>query len=164
MDKEYWLVGAITLLILASVLDYFAGAVSFSVGTNPFSFLSPNNLVVYPFTAVAIGLRALGMVVLILSAVSTIEKQFGFKAFGLFVIGVLAELYAVQQLATGSLVTPLNWTLAFAYAGVLLIPVTFYYLLRAALSGINSEISGQPEEPESKSRERIKKIKDLDKE
>ena len=157
MDKEYWLVAAVALLILASVLDSFAGAVNLSVGNNPFSFLTVSSLATYPFTAVALGVRSLGLFVLILTAFSTIERQYVIKMLGALLLGVLAELYTVQQLATGSAVTPLNWTLSFAYAGVLLAPAFAYYLFRAALSGI----SGIPEEPVGESEKRIEKMKNL---
>ena len=157
MEKEIWVLIAIALLIMASVLDSFAGTVNIVVGNNPFSFLAVGSLVTYPFTAVALGVRSLGLFFLVLTAFSTIERQYVIKMMGALLLGVLAELYTVQQLATGSSVTPLNWTLSFSYAGVLLVPAFIYYLFRAALSGI----SGIPEEPVGESEKRIEKMKNL---
>jgi len=164
MNKEYLVVGGLALIILASVLDSLAGPVSLVVGRNPFSFLSPDYLSTYPFTAVAIGVRALGLVVLVMTAISTIERQYSLKAVGVLVLGVLAELYSVQQLATGLRTTPINWTLAFAYAGLALAPAVLIYLLRGAFSGVSSKVSGAPEEKNEDSQKRIEKIKELSKE
>lgn len=163
MNKEYLAVSGVALIILASVLDSLAGPVSLVVGRNPFSFLSPDYLSTYPFTAVAIGVRALGLLVLVMTAISTIERQYPLKAVGVLVLGVLAELYSVQQLATGLRTTPINWTLAFAYAGIALAPAALIYLLRSAFSGVSSKVTGAPEEKNEDSQKRVEKMKEISK-
>jgi len=163
MPKEYWVAAGIALLVLSSVLDSFAGPVSLIVGRNPFAFLSAASLGTYPLTAVAIGVRAVGVFILAVTTISAIDKQYFLKAVGVLILGVLVELYAVQQLATGAQTTPLNWTLAFAYAGALLLPAIFYYLLRGAFSGVSSQVSGEPEEPAAESEKRVEKMKEISK-
>ena len=165
MNKEYWGIIAIALFILSSVLDSLAGAVSLTVGTNPFSFLSGGSLSTYPFTAVAIGVRALGFVLTVILVISVlIEKKNFVKATLLFALGALAELYAVQQLATGMRTTPLNYTLSIAYAGAALALPILVYLIKGAFSSAGEKVSGAPEEKEGESKERVEKIKELDKE
>src|SRR3989344_545403 len=161
MSKEYWVIVAVVFLILSSVLDSFAGPVQLVVGSNPFSFLSASSLSTYPFTAVAIGVRALGFLIFVLAAVSTIERQYFLKAVGLLTLGVLAELYAVQQLATGVNVTPVNYTLSISYAGAALVLPILIYLLKGVVGGIGAKIVEAPEESAGESKERIERIKKL---
>jgi len=163
MNKEYLIVSALVLLVLASVLDSIAGPVSLVVGRNPFEFLSPGSLSIFPLTAVAIGVRALGLLIFVLTAVSSIERNYPLKAVGLLALGVLALLYAVQQLATGARATPITYTLSIAYAGAALAPAVVFYLMRSAVGGVGSKVSGAPEEKEGESKERIEKIKELSK-
>lgn len=164
MPKEYWGIIAIALFILASVLDSLAGTVSLTVGTNPFSFLSGGSLATYPFTAVAIGVRALGFVITVLLVLAVlIEKNNFIKATILFGLGALAELYAIQQLATGLRTTPINYTLSIAYAGAALILPVAIYLLKGAFGGVGAKVSGEPEEKSEDSQKRIEKIKTLEK-
>lgn len=164
MSKEYWVIAAIALFILSSVLDSLAGPVQLAVGTNPFSFLSGNYLTTYPFTAVAIGVRALGMVITVLLVLAVlIEKKNFIKATIIFALGALAELYAIQQLSTGGKVTPTNYTLSIAYAGALLILPILIYLIKGAFSSAGAKVSGAPEESGEDSEKRIEKIKELSK-
>ncbi len=165
MNKEYWVIAAISFFILSSVLESIAGPVQLELA-NSFVFLSKSYLSVYPLTAVAIGVRALGFVVAVLLAISLLEKQHFLKATILFAVGVLAELYAVQQLATGSKITPVQLTLSFAYAGIALLPAILYYILKGAFGGVRTRLTGEPEQNEEdkeESQRRINKIRELDK-
>ncbi|NIT03760.1 hypothetical protein GTO10_02390 [Candidatus Saccharibacteria bacterium] len=160
MGKEYWVVAAIALFILSSVLESIAGPVQLTL-SNAFAFLSASYLSVYPLTAVAIGVRALAFVLSAVLVISLIERQYFLKATILFAVGVLAELYAVQQLATKTILTPVTLTLSFAYAGVGLAPVVLFYILRGAFGGVATQLAGEPEEEERESRERVERLKDL---
>ena len=160
MNKEYWVVAAIALLILSSVLESFAGPVQLQL-TNQLVFLSPSYLSVYPLTAVAIGVRALGLLIFTLLIASLIEKQYFLKATLLFAAAVLAQLYAIQQLAVGVKLVPVQYTLSVAYAGIAAVPAILVYILKGAFSGVGSKVSGAPEEKEEESQKRIEKIKKL---
>ncbi|PJC22674.1 hypothetical protein COV28_02160 [candidate division WWE3 bacterium CG10_big_fil_rev_8_21_14_0_10_48_23] len=162
MEKEYWVVVAISLFVLSSALESFAGPVQLEIA-NPFAFLSQNYLSVYPLTAAAIGVRALALLVSALLVVSLIEKQYFLKAAILLAVGMVAEAYAVQQLATGMEFTPIQWTLSLAYAGILLLPAILCYFLMGVLGGLSTRLSGEPEEKEEKeeSQKRIDRLKGL---
>ena len=162
MNKEYFVLAAIALLVLSSVLESFAGPVQLQIA-NQLAFLSNNYLSIYPLTAVAIGVRALAFLIFALLIVSMIEKQYFVKATILFAAGVLAELYAVQQLATGVKLVPVQYTLSVAYAGFAAVPVILLYILRGAFSGVHTKVAGAPEEKNEDSQKRIEKIKELSK-
>lgn len=132
MKKEYTAAVAISLFLFAYVLEALAGQVTFPAFTSPFAFLNPAVLNKYPFTATAIAIRTAAIVISIVLVLSFAEIKKHLKAVIVFVLGVLFELYAIQQIATGMTVTPLEWTLSFAYAAVLLIPIVIFFLIAGA--------------------------------
>lgn len=140
MKKEYFAVIAASFFILAYVLDYFSGSIVLSV-SNPLLFLTENYLRQFPLTAFAIGVRSLALFMSILLLVSFIEKVFFPKAIGLFVVSVLAELYAIQQLATGMRFTDVQWTLSIAYAGIILLPAIIIFIILGIISSITSKLA-----------------------
>ena len=162
MDKEYWVVVAVSLFVLSSVLESLAGPVQLEIA-NPFVFLSQTYLSVYPLTAVAIGVRALGFLISALLVISIIENQYFLRATILFAVGVFAELYAVQQLATEVRLTSVQLTLSLAYAGVIAFPMILYYILRGTFGGVRTRLEGEPKDEKDKeeSQRRIDKIKEL---
>lgn len=145
MKKEYSLVIAIALFIIAYAIDRFAGPVSISI-KSPLAFLSPVYLTKFPFTGVAITLRSLAIIMSVVLLLSFIENKFFIKAIVLLCLGALAELYAVQQLATGMRTTTIQWTLSFSYAGMAFILPFAYYILRGIIESLHSKLV-QPEKP-----------------
>ena len=129
MKKEYTAVVAISLFLFAYVLEALSGQVTFPALTSPFAFLNPAILNKYPFTATAIAIRTAAIVISVVLVLSFAEIKKHLKAVIIFALSVLLELYAIQQLATGMRTTPLEWTLSFAYAGILFIPVVAFYLI-----------------------------------
>jgi hypothetical protein len=144
MKKENFLVVVAALYILAYVLDHLAGPVSIIV-KNPFAFLSSVYLTKFPFTAVAIGSRPLALTFSLILLFSFVNGAYFIKALVFFFLGTLAELYAVQQIATGMRMTPIQWTLSFAYSGLILIIPIIYYLLRGMVGSLHSTIVNQEE-------------------
>ena len=138
MKKEYFLVAAFAFFGLAYVLDYFAGPISFAL-TTPLTFLTKSYLNSYPLTAFAVAIRALGIFISLLLLFSVVEKQYFVKAFTIFVIAVLAELYAVQQIATGMRTTSIQWTLSISYAGMILISAIIYYLIAGIIYSVSQK-------------------------
>lgn len=135
MIKEYLLIAIIGLFLASSVLNYFAGPVVISL-TNPVQFLAPAVISKYPFTAVEIGLRTLAIFLSLILALSLIEKNYFPKAVISLFLGALGIFYAIQQIATFGRVTPIQWTLSFAYAGFMLILAIVYYLIRGIIEGV----------------------------
>lgn len=118
MKKEYFLITGGAFFVLAYVLDNLAGPVFINLtSSNPFTFLTNFYLNKYPLTAFAIVIRAIGFFIISAILSFSVKKQYFLKFVGALVVGVVSELYAVQQIATGMLTTPLQWTLSIAYAG-----------------------------------------------
>ena len=140
MKKEYFIITAIAFFALAYVLDYFAGPISLSL-TNPLTFLTKSYLNNYPLTAFAVVVRSLGIFISLDLLASVIDKQYLVKAFTFFVIAVLSELYAVQQLATGMRTTSLQWTLSISYAGMNMVVAIAYYTVVGVIFHIKNRIN-----------------------
>lgn len=129
MKTEYVVTTIIALFLLSSVLDFLAGPQK-PLLTNPFAFWQSETIAVYPFTAVSIGMKTLVLCMSVLAALSLLQKKYLGKALFLLLLTALLELYAIQQLATGSQMISIEWSIAFATAGaVLLIPIVFFFIL-----------------------------------
>lgn len=139
MKKEYFLVTALAFFGLAYVLDYFAGPISFAL-TTPLTFLTKSYLNSYPLTAFAVAIRALGIFISLTLLFSVIEKQYFVKAFTIFVIAVLAELYAIQQIATGMRTTTIQWTLSISYAGMISIIAIIFYIIVGIIDQVKAKL------------------------
>jgi hypothetical protein len=126
MKKEIVFVITALLFLLAYTLDYFAGPITLNIFT-PIAFIKENFFAVYPMTYVAVIVRSIAIMLSVTLLLSVMERQYfvklGISAF----LAFIAEIYAFQQLATGATITPLLWTLAISYGGVMLvIPMVFY--------------------------------------
>lgn len=146
---EIWLVAASVCFLLSWLIDRLAGPVSINIG-NPVAFLTSSLLLhKYPFTATAILIRSIGLFISSIIISSLIEKKYFTKAVVLFFIGMLAEFFAIQQLATGFHVTTIQWTLSIAYASVLLALSIFWFLLK----GVWMMFGGKEQKSHSSSEE-----------
>lgn len=145
MKKEYTAVVAISLFLFAYVLEALAGQVTFPAFTSPFAFLNPTVLNKYPFTATAIAIRTAAIIISVVLILSFAAIKKHLKAVIVFVLGVLLELYAIQQLATGMKVTPLEWTLSFAYSAVLFAPIVVFFLTAGAFEAAHKALT-KPDE------------------
>lgn len=126
MRKEIVFVITALLFLLAYVLDYFAGKLSLSI-ISPIAFLNQGYFTLYPMTFVAVMVRSAAIMLSVTLILSMMERQYFIKLGIIAFLAFIAEIYAFQQLATGATITPLLWTLAISYAGVMLIvPMIFY--------------------------------------
>lgn len=132
MKKDYFWFTIIGLLILSYVLDSIAGPLALNL-KNPFQFLSGPLLSTYPLTAVSVAAKAVSLLGIIVLTFSYIRISPFVKATVLFVVAAIGELYAIQQLATKSHVTPITWTLGIAYAGLIALLPLFYYILSGTI-------------------------------
>jgi hypothetical protein len=134
MKKEYFFLVIVGFFLASYVLNFLAGPVSLAL-RSPFQFLTATNLAKYPFTAVEIALKTITLTLSLVLILSLIEKNYLLKAVVVLIAGALGILYAIQQIATSARVTPVQWTLAFCYAGFLLSPAIIYYLIRGVIEG-----------------------------
>lgn len=143
MKKEYAIVTTLGFFLLAYLLDYFAGPVAIPI-KSPFLFLQNIYLTEFPFTAVAIGLRSMAIVASLVILFSALGIKDLVKALIIFILAILFNLYAIQQLATGARVTPIQWTLSFAFAGVMAIVPIVIFLLKGIVTSLHQSLTGSP--------------------
>jgi hypothetical protein len=109
MKKEVTFVITASLFLLAYALDYFAGKLSLSI-ISPIAFLNQGYFGLYPMTFVSVMVRSIAIMLSITLILSVMESQYftklGISAF----LAFIAEIYAVQALATGATITSLLCT------------------------------------------------------
>lgn len=140
MKKDYLWFTIVGLFIFGYVLDQISGPISFP-SKNPYAFLSSSFLSTYPLTAVSIAAKALGLMLALVTLASYLKHLHILKAILFFFIGSLAQLYAIQQLATKGKVTPIPWTIGIAYAGALLLLPAIFQLLHGLFSSAHQAIT-----------------------
>lgn len=140
MKKEYSLVTAAVFFLISYLIDRLAGAVHI-VAKNPLIFITKSVYLDYPFTSFAIALKTLGLFIMVVLLLSFIEKAYFTKASIVFFLAFFGELYAIQQTATRGTTTPIQWTLAFAYTGILLVIPIIYYFLKGLVLSLHSSLS-----------------------
>lgn len=137
ISKEVWLVIALVGFLVAYLIDRIAGPVAISVG-NPIAFLRSTTLLnKYPFTATAILVRTLAIFVSSMLVTSIVDGKYFAKAITLLLVGILAEFFAIQQLATGFRITTIQWTLSIAYGSLLLSLGVISMVLKGIWSSFN---------------------------
>jgi hypothetical protein len=140
MKKEYSFTTAAILFLISYLVDRFSGVVNIVI-KNPFLFINQVYLTQYPLTALAIGFKALGLLISVVLILSFIEKLYFAKAGIVIFVGIISELYAIQQTATGMRTTPIQWTLSFALAGILFIIPFIYYIIKGIVTSLYSKLS-----------------------
>lgn len=139
LQKEVWLVIAAVAFLTSWLIDRLGGPVYIVIG-NPIAFLQSSVLLhKYPFTATAIVIRTIALFVSSMLVLSLVERKYFTKAVVLFFVGLLAEFYAIQQLATGSRLTTIQWTLAIAYGSLALVLGIIWMLVKGIWSLFNKE-------------------------
>ena len=128
MKKEYLAAIILGLFLLAYIFDTIAGPVSF-VLKSPFEFLQGDLLSRYPFTAVSITIKTIALFSSIILVFSMFEKKQLGKGLVMFFIAAMFELYSIQQLATGSNLIPVVWTMTLTATGLLLIIPSLIYIV-----------------------------------
>jgi len=133
IKKEYIFVFTVSLIVLSYILESITGNVLIKVVGNPYNFLvDQNNLKRIPLSVFEVGINYIPKFLFIL-----------FFAF-------LSQLYGIQQVMTRSLITPMTWTLAISYSGILSLTLGVYYLLQSLVYGINDKLISGSEKLVSK--------------
>lgn len=140
---EGWITVAAIAFLLSWFIDNVTGPVSIII-KNPVSFLTSSVILnKYPFTATSVFIRAIALFISSMLVMSAIRNKYFTKVVILFFVGLLAEFYAIQQLATGYRLTNIQWTLSIAYGSLLLIPGIAYLILKGIWSMFNKETPKQ---------------------
>jgi hypothetical protein len=137
MKKEYVFVGLIGLYILTYVLDAVVDPFQLQRAT-PYHYLTIDILMKYPFTMVSIFLKAfllfLSPLWLFLSSIK-LWRQINGVSSGIYFCNCMQ--YNKLQLRCH---LPLEWTLALAYGGaLLLIPTLGYFIM--GITGVKAKVA-----------------------
>ena len=145
LPKEYVFLTIIGLFLLSYVLEAAVNPLSVKL-VSPYSFLTDSVYTKYPFTAVVIAIRGLALFLVPLFLYAFFSKGYFAKASIALVLGALMQLYSLQEVATGTTLAPLEWSLSLSVAGLaLLIPVVWYALI-GLLQGVKNKINSMGEE------------------
>ena len=139
MKKEYTIVLAILLFIGSYAIDSITGPVGISV-KNPIVFLSSDILLKLPLTGLSVGLKTVGIIITTLLLFSIMEKKYFTKTLISVILAIVAIFYSIQQLASGGRVTSIQWTLSFAYSGIILVGVALLFLVAGILNLVHSTL------------------------
>lgn len=151
MKKEYTLIFVIGLFILAYVLDAAVNPLNVQLAT-PYQYFNSQYITKYPFTTASIFIKALGLFIAPVWILSFIEKKFPLKGGILLVIAALMQLYALQDVVTGSQVVPIEWSLSISLAGVALILPMLGFMIRGVFASVHESLV-ETEEPKKKEEE-----------
>lgn len=139
IKTEVWITIAAIAFLVSWLIDSITGPISIMFN-NPIAFLTSKIILQkYPFTATGIVIRTFALFVSSMLAMSLIKQKYFTKALALFLVGLVAEFYAIQQLATGYHLTTIQWTLSIAYASLTLIIGIFYLILMGIWSAFNKQ-------------------------
>ncbi len=129
MKQEYIVILIIGFLILSYVLDAVVNPLQLNL-TSPYHFFDPELLAKYPFTTFSIFLKATAAFMTPILILSYLGLNKLINGSILIVLSGLMQLYALQDVVSGSQIIPLEWSLALALAGViLLIPAIIYLII-----------------------------------
>lgn len=151
IPKEYVLVIIIGLFILAYVLEAIVDPLVVQLAT-PYAFLTPTYFSKFPFTAATVIIRGLAIFLTPLFLISFIPGAHFAKAGITLVISALAQLYALQEVASGTTLVPLEWSISLAAAGAALLLPTVLFVLGGMIHGAAGKFA-LPDVPESESLE-----------
>ena len=153
MKKEYVLAAIVGLFLLSYVLDATVNPLNLNLAT-PYDYLTPENLSKYPFTTASIVIKALGIFLIPVLLLSLADRKFAAKGLAVLILIPLMQLYALQDIATGAQVVPLEWSLSLSLAGIALaIPMVIYFILEA-LSKVHTSLKDTPSEEKDTTEEK----------
>lgn len=144
--KEYQLLIIGGLFLLAYVLEALVNPLTIQLAT-PYSYLAPATLLKYPFTTAIIAMKAIAVFWTPLLLFSFIKKAYAAKGAILLVLAGLLQLYSLQEIATGAQIIPLEWSLAFSVAGLLLLIPTVIFFLQHGVKGVHDKIYAPQNNP-----------------
>ncbi len=144
MKKEHTLVAIAGFLLLAYLLDAVVDPLTLRLAT-PYQYFNPQTLSTYPFTTTSILMKAISVFLIPLWFFSLFPAASITKALIFLVLSALLQLYAVQDIATGHFIVPLEWSLAFTLSGLALLIPALLYFIHSLLKGVGNNIQEQLE-------------------
>jgi|GEM_PF-2075537 len=142
MKKEYSLIFIVGLFILAYVLDAVVNPLTVDLAT-PYSYLNPEYFTKFPFTTASIVIKSLGLFLIPVWLFGFFEGHHMGKGAVALVLAGLMQLYALQEVATGAKLVPLEWSLSLSIAGAALLIPSVLYLIRGSFSSMGKSLTSE---------------------
>ncbi len=142
MKKEYILFTIIGFGLLSYLLDAVVNPLSLNLAT-PYHFFTPQSLSKYPFSVISIALKALSILLSSILILGFLGINDFVKGITLFIVSVLVQLYAVQDIATSSFVVTLEWSLGLTLTGMLLFIPALTYTISGAFKNMNDKLKDE---------------------
>ena len=137
IPKEQVFVAIVGLFLLAYLLEAIVDPLKIQLAT-PYDFFNPIFFSKYPFVTATVIIRSLSFLLTPLFLLSFIPKGYFPKAGILLVVSALSQLYALQEVTSGTTMIPLEWSLSLSLAGAsLAIPIIIYTIKGIILSAKN---------------------------
>lgn len=134
IPKEQVFITIIGLFLLSYLLEAIVDPLNINLAT-PYAFLSPLYFTKYPFTTATIAIRGLSLFLAPVFILSFFSRGYFAKVGVLLVVGALAQLYSLQEVASGTTLIPLEWSLSLSVAGMaLILPILIYIIKGLFLS------------------------------
>lgn len=143
MPKEYTLVIIGGLFLLSYILEAIVDPLTLSLAT-PYEYLNPDYLILYPFTTATVFIRSIALFMTPTWLLSFIKKAHYAKGGVLLIVASLMQLYAIQEVATGTTLVPLEWSLSLSIAGAALLIPSVLFIIGGMFSSAQDKISGKP--------------------
>ena|SRR3989338_2405932 len=133
IPKEYTLIIIAGLFILAYLLDALVDPLPVTYPT-PYHYFNAGNMSKYAFSTISILIRAVSMILTPMWLFSFFRLHPAAKGGLYLVLGSLAQLYALQQIATNAKVIPVEWAMSLCFAGVVLMVPAVIFIIMGLLS------------------------------
>ncbi|OGD83149.1 hypothetical protein A2572_03830 [Candidatus Collierbacteria bacterium RIFOXYD1_FULL_40_9] len=147
IPKEYFFLTIVGLLLLAYVLEAVVDPLALKLAT-PYNYLSPEVLTKYPFSTAVILLRSIGLTLIPILIFNFFNKGYGAKFIISLLISGLTQLYAVQEVATGTTLAPLEWSLSLAVMGIFYIFIALVFLVLNISQVVKNKIDDLTDQPQ----------------
>jgi hypothetical protein len=145
MKKEYTIAFSIGLIILAYVLDALVNPLDLTLSLpTPYHYLTQETITTYVFTFTSIFLKALAISLSIPTILSALDLKALTKGISLLIISGLLQLYALQDVATKANVVPLEWSIAFTLAGLMLLVPSALLILIGFFTSLKKDTPPAP--------------------
>lgn len=147
IPKEYMLLIIVGLYLVAYVLEATVDPLALDLAT-PYQYLSPTLYSQYPFSSAVIAIRALAVFLTPTFLLSFIKGGWLGKGGTLLIVAGLAQLYALQELVSGTTLLPLEWSLSLAFGSAALALPAVINLIIGLASSARRELTGDYAPPQ----------------
>ncbi len=146
MKQEYWLGLAVGLFIFAFVIDSIVSPLQAGVLPTPYHFLNPEIFAVFPLTTASIIIKSVAILITPVLLLSFAGWAKLVKGITIFIVSGVLQLYALQDIATGTRSIPPEWAISFALGGLMLLIPALIYLIIGAIQKTNVAMNGEDSE------------------